>query len=292
MAAPVQGTLFKYGPASIQSAFMTGSGAKGRCHAVFVPGLTDGLMSHTYFKPLGEALEAQQWSLVQPQLSSSYGGWGTASLDQDASELLLLSRHLSSHYDSKGIVLVGHSTGCQDAVRYVQRFASDRQAAPLLGVVLQAPVSDREFMNMLPKMREILVKAEKMVADGKGEDVVERDIFGPTAPVFLSARRMVALMQKNGDDDMFSSDLTDEELSALLGHLAPLPTLVIASGADEYVPPGVDRAGLGERIAAAIGPSATSACIPGGLHALVGKEEEAVEHISSFCFDVAAVGSE
>jgi hypothetical protein len=82
------------------------------------------------------------------------------------------------------------------------------------------------------------------------------------------------------------------ELSALLGHLAPLPTLVIASGADEYVPPGVDRAGLGERIAAAIGPSATSACIPGGLHALVGKEEEAVEHISSFCFDVAAVGSE
>ena len=33
---------------------------------------------------------------VQPLLSSSYQGWGTASLDQDADELLLLLRYLKS----------------------------------------------------------------------------------------------------------------------------------------------------------------------------------------------------
>ena len=35
---------------------------------------------------------------------------------------------------------MGHSTGCQSAVRYVQRYGDDRAAARLLGVVLQAPV--------------------------------------------------------------------------------------------------------------------------------------------------------
>ena len=35
---------------------------------------------------------------------------------------------------------MGHSTGCQSAVRYVQRYTADRSAARLLGVVLQAPV--------------------------------------------------------------------------------------------------------------------------------------------------------
>ena len=33
---------------------------------------------------------------MQPLLSSSYQGWGIASLDQDADELLLLLQHLKS----------------------------------------------------------------------------------------------------------------------------------------------------------------------------------------------------
>ena len=41
---------------------------------------------------------------------------------------------------AQGVVIMGHSTGCQSAVRYVQRYAADRSAARLLGVVLQAPV--------------------------------------------------------------------------------------------------------------------------------------------------------
>lgn len=41
----------------------------------------------------------------------------------------------------QGLVIMGHSTGCQDAVRYVQRnYSVDPAAPPLLGVILQAPV--------------------------------------------------------------------------------------------------------------------------------------------------------
>ena len=40
-------------------------------------------------------------------------GWGVGSLDADADELLLLSTHLRQQLGSQGLVLMGHSTGCQ-----------------------------------------------------------------------------------------------------------------------------------------------------------------------------------
>ena len=40
----------------------------------------------------------------------------------------------------QGFVLIGHSTGCQDAVRYAELHGGSQDAAPLLGVVLQAAV--------------------------------------------------------------------------------------------------------------------------------------------------------
>lgn len=131
---------------------------------------------------------------MQPLLSSSYGSWGVASLDQDAGELLLLLTYLRSHQHSQvsselynkasestnavhcriivaymasafamclweeipppvlsfpkpltciaqGVVIIGHSTGCQDAVRYVARHKEAADAARLLGIILQAPVN-------------------------------------------------------------------------------------------------------------------------------------------------------
>jgi alpha-beta hydrolase superfamily lysophospholipase len=64
--------------------------------------------------------------------------------------------------------------------------------------------------------------------------------------------------------------------------MAGLPTLVLQSGADEYVPAHVDPRGLGQRLAAAIGPSATVAVIEGGNHVLQGKEDEAVALMVEF----------
>jgi pimeloyl-ACP methyl ester carboxylesterase len=78
---------------------------------------------------------------LQVLLTSSHQGWGMASLDQDAAELSLLLRELRSSQGSQGVVLIGHSTGCQDAVRYAASYRGrDSEAAELLGIVLQAPV--------------------------------------------------------------------------------------------------------------------------------------------------------
>lgn len=52
-----------------------------------------------------------------------------------------------------------------------------------------------------------------MVAEGRGEEIVCRmpaHILAERTP--MCADRLVALACKGGDDDMFSSDLTDEEL--------------------------------------------------------------------------------
>lgn len=47
----------------------------------------------------------------------------------------------------QAVILIGHSTGCQDAVRYAQRVQGDLKgsdAAPLAGIVLQAAVRNQE----------------------------------------------------------------------------------------------------------------------------------------------------
>ncbi len=51
-------------------------------------------------------------SFVQPLLSSSYGGYGTASLTQDSEELSVLLSHLKG-VGVTDVILCGHSTGCQ-----------------------------------------------------------------------------------------------------------------------------------------------------------------------------------
>lgn len=42
---------------------------------------------------------------------------------------------------------------------------------------------------------------------------------------------------QEGDDDMFSADLSSEERHFRLGHMASVPTAAFLSGADQFVPP-------------------------------------------------------
>lgn len=114
---PPQGTLFRYGPAAANVAFLSGRHPR---HVVLVGGLTDGLLFAPYVRPLAAKLEERRWSLVQTLLSSSHTGYGCASLDQDAEELHRLACHLRAEYGSQvgdgGVqrgskwVLVGHVT--------------------------------------------------------------------------------------------------------------------------------------------------------------------------------------
>ena len=50
---------------------------------------------------------------------------------------------------------------------------------------------------------------------GQGEDILFRD-----AGVPVCARRFLALASRGGDEDMFSSDFTDQDFKVTINHLA------------------------------------------------------------------------
>jgi len=133
----MQGTLFRYGPKPAQVAFKSGNHS---CHVVIIGGLTDGLLFAKYVPILAKRLETLGASLVQPLLTSSHQGWGMGSLQRDADELLDLLRYLKTEYASDGAIIVGHSTGSQDAAMYLCRHKSATASAPVIGVVLQGPL--------------------------------------------------------------------------------------------------------------------------------------------------------
>ena len=109
-------------------------------------------------------------------LSDSYIGYGVGSLTQDADEMHMLVELLRDEFGAQvrlldkapesaplehgvlslaarsellinkfycarvqTVVLLGHSTGCQDNIRYMQKYS--RETPHLAGVILQAPVS-------------------------------------------------------------------------------------------------------------------------------------------------------
>ncbi|PSC72892.1 UPF0613 -like [Micractinium conductrix] len=265
----MEGRLFRYGRGAANVAFMSGRHPR---HVIMIGGLTDGLLFAPYCRPLAARLEDERWSLVQTLLSSSHAGYGTASLDQDADELHQLATCLKEEHGSQGVVILGHSTGCQDAVRYCQRHRASADAAPLLGAVLQAPVSDVEWFATNPPTAERLALARAMVEQGKGEEIAFR--IKEYDGAAITARRWLALAEPGGDDDMFSSALSDAQLGSIFGAMVGLPTLVLLSGAEECVASQDEYRAQGQRIVQAIGAGARLRIVKGAAHALNGKEEE------------------
>lgn len=256
----------------------------------FPGGLTDGFFATPYLPALASALARGGWSLVSALLRSSHSAWGCSSLDDDADDVDTLLKHLGAR-GSAGAVLMGHSTGCQISVRTAFRLheaaalggADDESAAraPLLGAVLQAPVSDREWFAHDPHTARRLAAAASAVCADLEKSIVWWSEWD-RAPV--TALRTLALAAKGGDDDMFSSDLTDSELRRAMAPLAGLPVLVVASGADEYVPRSVDIDALAHRIAGAIVPrgGGTAVVLEGAGHNCAGREDEVVEAVVEF----------
>lgn len=188
------------------------------------------------------------------------------------------------------IVLMGHSTGCQDCMHYTSSVAPSGEREAIDGIILQAPVSDREAMvHELPA--EIYEQgnnlAREWIADGRAEDclplALTSGIFG-SCPV--SARRWLSLASPDGkgEDDYFSSDLPDERLGETFGR-ARLPVLVLMGERDEYVPPQVDRKKMVDRWVGVVRGSGgvvdkTSQDLLGGAcHNLNGDGEEVVDEL-------------
>ncbi|KAE8692366.1 basic 7S globulin-like [Hibiscus syriacus] len=211
-----RGVLFKYGPNPIQVAFKQVT------------------ISNKYLEPLAIALDNEKWSLVQLLMSSSYNGYGTSSLQQDAMELDQLISYLINKENSEGVVLLGHSTGCQDIVHYMRTTAACSRA--VRAAILQvAPIpsisssSDREYRATLPETAAMI----DLASSDKG--------------------RYNSLCAYMGDDDMFSSDLNDHQLKMRLDTCLTLLARLSFSMDDEYVPEYVDKKALVERLCRAMG---------------------------------------
>lgn len=98
-------------------------------------------------------------------------------------------------------MLVGSSTGCQDIVALLR--ASVHKAS-VTAVVLQAPVSDREYLvQAQPTILTSLALAERLIAEGKGEELMPR----ATLDVPITAHRLRAIVARGGEDGMVRSSL-------------------------------------------------------------------------------------
>ncbi|RAH71442.1 putative siderophore biosynthesis lipase/esterase [Aspergillus aculeatinus CBS 121060] len=186
-------------------------------------------------------------------------------------------------YGSPGkIVLMGHSTGSQCVLHYLYRpnpftvahpFDSELehlQRMALDGAIMQAPVSDREaiqwvlhwgFNGKTPEqVRAVYDKAEALAReavrdkDPKFDTVLPLDVtanicYGANVPI--SARRFLSLVSPDSpatpqEDDLFSSDLSDEHLQTTFGKIRDSGLLrsrlmVMFSGADQAVPDWIDK---------------------------------------------------
>jgi pimeloyl-ACP methyl ester carboxylesterase len=230
-----------------------------RNKCILVGGLSDGLLPLPYTQALEQVCQANDWSLVQPILSSSYTGFGHGSLDRDVQELEQLLEYLMIHRRGERFCLVGHSTGCQDAVHFLKT-AADRYVNRLALVVLQAPVSDREsaMIDDTADYQEHLAMAQGLRDEGKADEMMPRKCFW--API--TAQRFLDLQERGGCDDYFSSDYTNDELRERLQHVgirarsaattSRLRVLVAVSGMDEYVPKHVDKRQVMDRMVQAM----------------------------------------
>eukprot|EP01060_Flectonema_neradi_P037054 TRINITY_DN734_c7_g1_i1.p1 TRINITY_DN734_c7_g1~~TRINITY_DN734_c7_g1_i1.p1 ORF type:complete len:282 (+),score=43.20 TRINITY_DN734_c7_g1_i1:37-846(+) len=233
---------------------------------VHIAGLTDGLLSCPWAVSLAASVSKIGWTFVQPIISSSYLGYGTSSLDTDSEDLKALINEIKTLTPVSQIVLLGHSTGCQNSVHFVRKYPTEG----VTKVILQGAVSDREYLATLDETDEYIKLAREMMTCGKGDELMPRK----ADKAAITAARYLSLADVGGADDMFSTDLSDAKLSSLL--TLPIPALVVLSESDEYTPPGYDVATAAKRLSTALGDQSSSLIIPSGNHAISSTEGQEV----------------
>lgn len=251
----VQGILHSYVPDLVAFEFTDQKTPPAPNVLVFIGGLSDGLLTVPYLQQLANGLETVNstlgnWCLVQTLISSSYNGWTSGSLERDVKELKKLVQYLRSEAGGsrRKIVLMGHLTGCQDTMEYLTKICSHEEVSEdsiLDGAILQAPVSDREAMEMFKgtQVTQELIEECKRDFLEKGR---QNEMLPPKFSFFdtqLTAYRFHSLAAPGGDDDYFSSDLTYEDHRKTFG-IVNTPLLVLYGAKDECVPKSVDREAL------------------------------------------------
>ncbi|KAK0711252.1 duf1749 domain-containing protein [Lasiosphaeris hirsuta] len=239
---------------------------------VFIGGLGDGPFGVPYARTISKkvSLGTLSYSVFEARLSSSFSGFGYGSLAKDVEEISAFVAYLRETLGKSKIVLMGHSTGCQDCMEYASYENYGNQKVD--GLVLQGPVSDREALS--PVVDEVVLKsyveyAAARISEGRGDQIMPKeklpDAFKDSP---LTAYRFHSLAAVGGDDDYFSSDLPNDTVATFWGRLQQ-PVLIVPSGMDEYVPASVDVGGLIDRWKSFCKPgmaSDLSGLIPGANH--------------------------
>ncbi|KAL2827043.1 hypothetical protein BDW59DRAFT_144587 [Aspergillus cavernicola] len=299
------GTLHNYSPRLTAFEFGHTQTQPQKPHSLlFIGGLTDGLYTVPYVQQIAKALESTEWSLFSLLLSSSYGGWGIGSLDQDIEEIAKCVEYVRGlKKDGPGgkVVIMGHSTGSQDVLHYLTAANPVPVRSEIDGVegflrpvvdgaIMQAPVSDRQAMQSTvegsPEAREAYERLVQFAKEQPARAICPIQLTGlvglpPGTPV--NARRFWSLASpespaRPAEDDLFSTDLTDERFDGTFGRVAGrgllAGTLVaLYSGSDEYAPDGVDKEALMARWKRAVDAEGVkkwdgeaSGVIPGASH--------------------------
>jgi len=292
---------------------------------IFIGGLGDGLATTSYMSDLVTALSPTPWSLFTLNLSSSYGQWGTGHLDRDTDELAECISYISAYKASQAqsteekrkVVVMGHSTGSQVVLHYLHRpnphrgtYVFDKelvhvQRSVLDGAIMQAPVSDRQAIHWICKegfgekspeeMQAVYEELLRLAREAEkseegGDSMAPLRLSSVIYPHPISFRRFLSLCspdspEKPGEDDLFSSDLSDEHLKTTFGMVAERELLrgrlmVLYSGKDQSVPDYVDKEALmrrwqkaadegGERVGSGkVWDEEFTAVIPNASHAL------------------------
>ncbi|KAM7214089.1 esterase lipase [Rhypophila decipiens] len=254
------------------------AGSKATNALIFIGGLTSG--PHTTeidFLVDNAKIVALGYSVWESHMRSSYSGFGFSSLANDAEDIASLVEYLRARQTEK-VVLVGTSTGCQDLLSYAGTLARKQEGANLIvdGYILLNPVSDREFAAFaLPhdSLEASITVAKTMIDAGEGDEIIPTKLLPPVFSSPVSAYRWWSLAAKGGDDDFFSSDMTDEEICKKFEPVKNRPVIFLPGEKDEMVPPTVDREALLDRWIAASWcktdiTGSLSGFIPGGDHVL------------------------
>lgn len=237
------GILHKYNFQNVAFEFLPSNNKKV---LVFIGGLGDGLLTVPYLPKLAMTIEKLGFSLIQIQSRSSFKGWGISSLNNDIEDIKDLVRFLRS--DKGGnrttIILMGHSTGSQDTIHYLLNDNVD-----IDGGIMQGSVSDREMFNSTISksvMKRLNTHALKLIEKNQGKQLLTSEYSSYLWNTPITAYRWCSLMLPGGDDDYFSSDLSNYKLINTFGKINK-PFLIIYSEHDEFVPQYIDKKRLIER---------------------------------------------
>lgn len=240
---------------------------------LFIGGMHDNFSHPQYVKDLAALFpvrDKQTWRVMHVQLSSHGKAWGILSIDRDIEEVAVCVEYIRGPLlknENVDIVLMGHSTGCQDTMRYLTApnpLSKKKALRPKVqGAILQAPVSDRDAALHVseegPEVKKAFDRANEIAGSTPAEDAQDTVLpLSTTKLIFgvvpISVERWLSLIspkspQNPSTEDFFSSDLGDDSLRKSFGSIGgngvlvhsgnakfgdPLSLLVLMSDSDEF----------------------------------------------------------